>query len=64
MTSAWWLLVAFVGGGWAGVLIMALMRMAGDLPEQSDICPPRGPEEEHAQRSLSLKLLPSVRRTL
>jgi hypothetical protein len=35
MTSAWWLLVAFVGGGCAGILLMALMRMAGDLPEQS-----------------------------
>jgi hypothetical protein len=39
MTSAWWLLVAFVGGGCAGMLLMALMRMAGDLPEQSDTCP-------------------------
>jgi len=39
MTSAWWLLVAFVGGGCAGILLMALMRMAGDLPEQSDTCP-------------------------
>ncbi|HWZ74781.1 MAG TPA: hypothetical protein VN326_25265 [Casimicrobiaceae bacterium] len=36
MTSALWLLVAFVGGGCAGILVMALMRMAGDLPEQSD----------------------------
>ena len=39
MTSAWWLLVAFVGGGCAGIFLMALMRMAGDLPEQSDTCP-------------------------
>jgi len=39
MTSAWWLLVAFVGGGCAGILLMALMRMAGDLPQQSDTCP-------------------------
>src|SRR5438128_12351325 len=39
MTSAWWLLVAFVGGGCAGILLMALMRMAGDLPEQSNTCP-------------------------
>jgi len=29
-------LVAFVGGGCAGILLMALMRVAGDLPEQSD----------------------------
>ena len=39
MTSAWWLLVAFIGGGSAGILVMALMRLAGDLPEQSDMCP-------------------------
>ena len=39
MTSAWWLLVAFVGGSCAGIFLMALMRMAGDLPEQSDTCP-------------------------
>jgi hypothetical protein len=35
MVSAWWLIVAFVGGGCAGILLMALMRMAGGLPEQS-----------------------------
>jgi hypothetical protein len=39
MTSAWWLLVAFVGGGCAGILVMALMRMAGGLPAQSDDYP-------------------------
>src|SRR6266478_7449225 len=39
VTSVWWLLVAFVGGGCAGILLMALMRMAGDLPEQSNTCP-------------------------
>jgi hypothetical protein len=39
MISAWWLLIAFVGGGCAGMLLMALMRMAGGLPEQPDTCP-------------------------
>ena len=39
MAPAWWSLVAFVGGGCAGMLLMALMRMAGDLPEQLDNCP-------------------------
>ena len=34
MTSAWWLLVAFVGGGSAGILLMALMQLAGGLPAQ------------------------------
>jgi hypothetical protein len=33
------LLVAFIGGGSAGILLMALMRLAGDLQEQSDMCP-------------------------
>ena len=35
MISVWWVLVAFVGGGCAGTLVMALMRMSADLPEQS-----------------------------
>ncbi len=30
MVSIWWLLVAFVGGGTAGILVVALMQMAGD----------------------------------
>ena len=33
MVSIWWLLVAFVGGGYAGIFLMALMRMSADLPE-------------------------------
>jgi hypothetical protein len=35
MVSAWWLIVAFVVGGCAGIFLMALMRMAGGLPEPS-----------------------------
>ena len=35
MDSIWWVLVAFWAGGCAGVLVMALMQMAGGLPEQS-----------------------------
>jgi hypothetical protein len=35
MVSIWWLLVAFIGGGTAGMLVMALMEMSGGLPEQS-----------------------------
>jgi hypothetical protein len=38
VTSAWLLFVAFMGGGCAGILLMALMRMAGDLPDQSNTC--------------------------
>ena len=35
MVSTWWLIVAFVGGGFAGILLIALLRMAGGLPEPS-----------------------------
>jgi hypothetical protein len=35
MVSFWWVLAAFIGGGCAGVLVMALMHMTGGLPEQS-----------------------------
>jgi hypothetical protein len=36
MVSAWWLLVAFVGGGWAGILVMALAYMASNHPDRED----------------------------
>jgi len=39
MLSIWWVIVAFVIGGFAGVLVMALMQMAGGLPEQSAHAP-------------------------
>jgi hypothetical protein len=35
MVSFLWVLAAFIGGECAGVLVMALMQMAGGLPEQS-----------------------------
>ena len=34
MLSMWWVIVAFLLGGCAGILVMALMRMAGGLPKQ------------------------------
>jgi hypothetical protein len=37
MVSFWWLLAAFIGGGCAGVLVMALMCFAGGLPKQADV---------------------------
>jgi hypothetical protein len=37
MGSFWWVLAAFIGGGCAGVLVMALMCFAGGLPEQTDV---------------------------
>jgi hypothetical protein len=39
MVSFWWVLVAFIGGGCAGILVMSLMQMAGGLPEQSAQAP-------------------------
>ncbi len=36
MVSIWWVLTAFIGGGCAGVLVMALMCFAGGLPKQAD----------------------------
>ena len=35
MVSAWWLLVLFLIGGSAGVLLMALMGISGSLSDQS-----------------------------
>jgi hypothetical protein len=39
MISVWWTLVVFVGGGCAGVMLMALMRFSGDLPEHPEAFP-------------------------
>ena len=33
--SVFWLLAAFVVGGFCGVLVMALMSLSGGLPKQS-----------------------------
>jgi hypothetical protein len=35
MFSFWWIFLAFLGGGTAGVLLMALVHVAGDEPRQS-----------------------------
>ena len=35
MFSVFWLLAAFVLGGFCGMLVMALMSLAGGLPKQS-----------------------------
>jgi hypothetical protein len=37
MVSAWWIAAAFIGGGWAGVLLMALLTMAAHRPKRSDV---------------------------
>jgi hypothetical protein len=35
MVSAWWLLATFLGGGWIGMLLFALMSMSRKLPRHS-----------------------------
>ena len=35
MISIWWLLVAFIGGGGVGMLLMALMSMSAELSKHS-----------------------------
>jgi hypothetical protein len=42
MVSTWWLLVAFVGGGLIGVLLIALMQIAGGRREPSQNVPDLG----------------------
>jgi hypothetical protein len=39
MVSAWWLLVLFFIGGFAGVLVMALMCLSGSQQEPSGRLP-------------------------
>jgi purine-cytosine permease-like protein len=39
MISFWAVFAAFIGGGCVGVLVMALMSMAGGLPRQSTHVP-------------------------
>ena len=35
MVSAWWLLLTFVAGGYAGILLMALMAVARESEPES-----------------------------
>ena len=39
MLSIWWVMAAFFAGGFGGVLVMALMCMAGGLPQQLERAP-------------------------
>lgn len=39
MVSAWWLLVTFMAGGMAGVLVMALMYLASES-DRDELLPP------------------------
>jgi hypothetical protein len=34
MISAWWLILAFLLGSYAGILVMALLAAARDLPKE------------------------------
>ncbi len=35
MFSIWWMLVAFLGGVYAGIFAIALMHISGDTPRHS-----------------------------
>jgi len=35
MVSAWWVLAAFIVGGYAGILVVALMRFASQEPARA-----------------------------
>jgi hypothetical protein len=39
MISFWWVMAAFIAGGFGGVLVMALIFMAGGLPKQLERAP-------------------------
>jgi hypothetical protein len=39
MISFWWVMAAFIAGGFGGVLVMALMYMSGGLPKQLERAP-------------------------
>jgi hypothetical protein len=39
MVSIWWLLAAFLGGGFIGMLLFALMSMSSREPRQSTQVP-------------------------
>jgi hypothetical protein len=38
MISFWWVMAAFIAGGFGGVLVMALMYMSGGLPKAIGAC--------------------------
>jgi hypothetical protein len=40
MVSAWWLMLAFFLGGSAGMLVMAIMALARDLPKREPVRAP------------------------
>jgi hypothetical protein len=44
MVSVWWVVAAFVAGGYSGILLMALMTMAQSTAEETELpgCTPGG----------------------
>lgn len=34
MVSFWWVVAGIAGGGFVGIMLMALMRMSGDIGER------------------------------
>ena len=39
MISAWWCVIAFIGGTWVGFFLLALMRMSADRPDPTLYAP-------------------------
>jgi hypothetical protein len=37
MVSVWWIVAAFVAGGYSGILLMALMAMAQSTAEEPEL---------------------------
>jgi hypothetical protein len=37
MITAWWIFVAFVVGGWAGLLVASLLRIAADQSSDASV---------------------------
>lgn len=55
MVSLWWVLAAFVAGGSGGILVMALMCMAGRHPEQPRSGDGGCPKHDETQWMISLE---------
>jgi hypothetical protein len=43
MDAFWWIFLAFLGGGTAGVFLIALMRFAAEVPARRGVSLPKRP---------------------
>lgn len=49
MVSLWWVVAAFIAGSYAGLFVMALLRMSSDVEQR----PARRPAKRRAIRNTS-----------